>query len=300
MNRKYFNRAVWFFFILFGAMCLLLWPYLADKLFSDNVVQEIENEREREKKLGEWLQEDSTDKASSTGMKKIVWRWQDFDAGLHKISFEVNEQALSSITDHRELMDLGTNPNSVYSHLYSKSLPSLNPIIEALKTEIKKSNFSTDEAYIKSLEMVVSAVQFIPYTLILDNNGRCPCEMPFGSFSGDCAVQENGRGCCAGIMPFGVYAPAEFMFHKKGDCDTRSLFAYSILSQMGFDVAVMISIQQGHSVLGVHLKNKNFPAYGTAAGGKKYFLWELTARDCPLGRGVNGSDWESALNKTTI
>jgi len=297
MERQYFNRSALLFFILFGLVCLLLAPYLAKKLFRDGVVKEMEDEQARAEKAEEWLREDPADTASTPGGKKIVWKWQDFDGGLHKISFEVNETSLAEVTRLREEMDFdGSNISGLYSNLHQNSKGIMKPMIEAMKDEIKKSGFASDEVYMKSLEMVASAVQYIPYTLVIDNSGRCPCEMPFGSFSSDCQVQDNGRGCCAGIIPFGVYAPAEFMNHKKGDCDTRSLFAYLLLKDMGFDVAVMISMQKGHSVLGVHLSNKTYPDYGSSPGGKKYYLWELTAKDMPLGRGVDGSDWKSALN----
>jgi hypothetical protein len=297
MERQYFNRSALLFFILLGLVCLLLVPYLAEKLFSDGVVKEMEDEQARAEKAEEWLREDPADTASTQGAKKIVWKWQDFDGGLHKISFEVNEESLAEVTRLREEMDFdGSNISGLYSNLHQNSKGIMKPMIAAMKEEIKKSGFPSDEVYMKSLEMVTSAVQYIPYTLVLDNSGTCPCELPFGSFSSDCQVQENGRGCCAGIIPFGVYAPAEFMNHKKGDCDTRSLFAYLLLKDMGFDVAVMISMQQGHSVLGVHLNNKSYPDYGSGPGGKKYYLWELTAKDMPLGRGVEGSDWKSALN----
>jgi hypothetical protein len=124
--------------------------------------------------------------------------------------------------------------------------------------------------------------------------------MPFGTYTGECAVREDGRGCCDRVMPLGVYAPAEFMFHKKGDCDTRSLFAFLILKELGYDVAVMVSMQEGHSVLGVHMKNRKFPKYGTDFRNKKFFLWELTARDFRLGYDVEGSDWESYLDRSNF
>ena len=296
MNEKsYFNRGKAIFLILIGILVLLMFPYFLKKMFTDNLIKQWESELIKNEKETEWLRDTPTDTTSNVGMHKIVWRWSDFDGKMHKISFEINKQKLSEIPSFRERQgnrDLG----ALYRNLNEKCTPIMKPMIEAFKIEIKKQKYEPRNAYLKAMELVATAVQYIPYTLVLDNTGDCPCEMPFGSYSGECKVRSDGKGCCSGVMPLGVYAPAEFMYRKLGDCDTRSLFAYTILKELGFDVAVMVSEERGHSVLGVHLKNKNLPNYGRDYHNKKYYLWELTARDFHLGYNVEGDDWMSYLN----
>jgi hypothetical protein len=294
-SKKYFNIGNLIFWILLLFLFLVFIPFFGDFFFNEKLVKEWEKELKTEDRQDEeWDDTEYEDTSTVNGKINIVWKWQDYDLEWHQISFSVDSVQLNQVPGFRE--DQGNILNVLYGKLHDNSLPIMDPMIEAFKAEIKKQNYPKQEAYMKSMELVASAVQFIPYTLVLDDQEECPCEMPFGSFSADCKVQSDGRGCCSGIMPLGVYAPAEFMYHKKGDCDTRSLFAYTILNELGFDVAVMVSQEEGHSVLGVHLKNRNCPSYGRDASGKKYFLWELTARGFQLGYDVKGNDWESYLN----
>ena len=293
-EQKYFNRGKWIFMILVAAVLLLMFPFLTGRLFSDHVIEDWEKELKYAEQEEEWQREDSADTSSSEGMKKMVWKWKDFENKMHKITFEVNAEKLSELPTYREQQ--GNDLATVYRNLHGKSLPIMKPMIEAFKSEIKEQKYAPREAYMKAMELVVTAVQYIPYTLVLDDSETCPCRMGFGTFTGECKVREDGRGCCSGVMPLGVYAPAEFMDHKLGDCDTRSLFAYLILNELGYDVAVMVSLQEGHSVLGVHMKNRTFPNYGQDKRHKKYYLWELTAKGCRLGYDVEGDDWLSYHN----
>ena len=65
---------------------------------------------------------------------------------------------------------------------------------------------------------------------------------------------------------------------------------------MGFDVAVMVSNHEGHSVLGLNLPDAGNYSYGTSNTGKKFALWELTKKDFRFERDrVQGDDWEVAL-----
>ena len=59
----------------------------------------------------------------------------------------------------------------------------------------------------------------------------------------------------------------------NGDCDTRTLLLYTMLSYYNYDVALLSSEFYGHSILGINLPFE----------GKKYFynnqeytLWETT------------------------
>ena len=78
----------------------------------------------------------------------------------------------------------------------------------------------------------------------------------------------------------GLFTPVEFMTHYYGDCDTRTLFLYSILKYWGVEVVILGSDLYAHSMLGVNLpssgKYKNYL-------GKRYYFWETTSEGWELG-----------------
>jgi hypothetical protein len=65
---------------------------------------------------------------------------------------------------------------------------------------------------------------------------------------------------------------------------------------MGYDVSVMLSDNEHHSVLGV--KVPWLPGDGRTGNyleGRDYYLWELTAYGPVLGQYIQGSDWRSSI-----
>lgn len=107
----------------------------------------------------------------------------------------------------------------------------------------------------------------------------------------------NNPNSCEGKVPFGVKAPGELIGNLKGDCDTRTLFLYTILSHFGYDVVILNSEYYKHSIIGL-----NAPSIGIfkVIGGVRYFIWETTAKGMQLGQFPNNmSDmrfWKVALN----
>lgn len=137
--------------------------------------------------------------------------------------------------------------------------------------------------------ILVSAIQYIPYTLIhsktceqLLENGGQNCQ----SYS--CLYHENkynndlahGRPCLPKIT-FGVQSPVEFLYNFKGDCDTRALLAYTLFTHYGYDAVVLLSKEYGHSVLGLAIPGTgDYVRYK----GKKYYFWEMTAKRWEMGQ----------------
>ena len=181
--------------------------------------------------------------------------------------------------------------SDLYYEMYLNDNILLEDMIESYKKIIKSEGLD----YMESMEMVVTSIQSIPYVLVsLDN---CP-KSQFGlNFIDDCKPQKNPSGCCGLVVPFGVYTPIEFAVQRTADCDTRSLFAYTILKKLGFDVAVMVSKELSHSVLGVSFpKTPSDGKTGNIGNAKRYFLWELTTFGPVLGQDIDGNDWKIALN----
>ncbi|MBL7778461.1 MAG: hypothetical protein JNK66_09240 [Chitinophagales bacterium] len=124
-------------------------------------------------------------------------------------------------------------------------------------------------------EMIVCCIQDIPYTLILDND--CNARLYDDAFIQ--GYLKNG-GKCEGYIKYGLYSPVEFSANLLGDCDTRTLLLYTILSHFNYDVAMLGSDVYRHSLLGI-----NLPYTGTSKiiQGKRYILWETTAPDLKPG-----------------
>jgi len=221
-----------------------------------------------------------------------IWDWNDFNGKHHSIKFKYKVGSLESAENNR-LASASFYLGDHYAQLYAHDRLILADLIQQMKKYIKGNNLD----YMNALEYVCSSIQDIPYTLILNENNGCPCEQDFGSFSANCKVQSDGRGCCDAVMPSGIYSPFEFVYKETGDCDTRALLAYTILKEMGFDVAVMVMINEnsGHSVLGVANIGGAGNSYGTNLYGKKYYLWELTNNWFRFGVSVDGNDWKAYL-----
>jgi hypothetical protein len=84
---------------------------------------------------------------------------------------------------------------------------------------------------------------------------------------------KDGKECLPNIK-YGVQGGYEFMHNLKGDCDTRSLLCFELLNRFKFPVAMLVSEEYGHCILGIDL-----PLKGKYVGNYKhnYLVWETTA-----------------------
>lgn len=116
--------------------------------------------------------------------------------------------------------------------------------------------------------MLVSFVQTIPYSTVIDGN----CEQQeTGTYSSPVNSSVNE---CIGDVPFGVQSPVEFMANFHGDCDTRTLFLFNLFDHYHYPAAILSSYVFHHSLLGLKL-----PLAGSAKnlGTARYVLWETTS-----------------------
>lgn len=278
------------FWIILLIIALMLLPFFKEEFYNDEHIDEWIAQFDTLSPQPNPEPDPSNDTIPGLEEDTMILHWRDFDGHWPYIKFTYPKAALDNAESNR----LNGSANySIYNHLYSNDKAYLANLIEKMKKDIQRRNLN----YMKAVEYVCSSIQFIPYTLILDSSGECPCREPFGTFTANCKVQEDGRGCCANISPFGVYSPFEFLYYKTGDCDTRSLTAFTILKELGFDVAVMVSESEGHSVLGVVIPGRmnSDLSMGVNAFGKPYLLWELTNADWRLGDQVGGDDWVAEL-----
>lgn len=145
---------------------------------------------------------------------------------------------------------------------------------------------------IKFAEMIVTFVQDIPYTLVLDN--ECNANLYSDRFTKNYLL--SNKGDCSGNQRFGINTPVEFLVNLKGDCDTRTLLLYSILNHYNYDIAIMSSELYGHSIIGI-----NLPISGSAYiyNNQHYILWETTAPNAKPGEISNAfsnlNNWRISL-----
>jgi hypothetical protein len=142
-----------------------------------------------------------------------------------------------------------------------------------LLDSIRTANNLTSKSF---AEVVVSFVQDIPYAIVLDN--ACDANLYNDYFTKSYLL--NNQGECEGNQKFGINTPVEFMGTLKGDCDTRTLLLYTMLSHYGYDVALLSSEVYSHSILAI-----NLPLAGKSirANGKQYFVWETTSPNIRAG-----------------
>jgi hypothetical protein len=294
-KEKYFNVVNKLFWILLVIVSVFSLLHLNPKIFDEkNTARNLILEDSLIKVdliLVEETKKDDTVKKTDADYIKRTWSWKSFDGKRYTINFKVLKSDFINATNRRAKSK--NIESDLYSELSYGDYQGLSDMIDQYKEIIAKENLD----YYGSMDMIVSSIQNIPYVLVVPN--ACPLT-DFGmTFTNNCAVSTNPSGCCSFVMPWGVFSPIEFAIKSTGDCDTRSLFAYTILKNLGYDIAVMVSNSESHSVLGVSVPNipKGGDRTGNGYFASKYYLWELTSYGPLLGQNsTKGNDWRIALN----
>ena len=218
-------------------------------------------------------------------------RWQDPDGndyeGDVRVLNSVYQQAISA---HPAIQELGSI-NLAYQRLAQTDQPQLQGVYHLFDSLKKADRMDT----VKFANMLVSFVQDIPYSSVTD--GACG-----GSSDGGLSNSAAGTPTqCIGGIPFGVQSPVEFMANFQGDCDTRTLFLFTVFDHYHYPVAIVNSIAYKHSLLGIKLP---FDGSAKELGPDRYVLWETTSAGFPAGRispQIDHMDyWDFALiNSTT-
>ena len=160
----------------------------------------------------------------------------------------------------------------IYDDMSNSDSPKLDSLVRYFQNERQAKGLNELEA----AEMVVAFIQEIPYVLVHD--GSCSEASADGGFTAE--YHAEGRECLAEIVA-GVQSPYEFLHNMQGDCDTRSLLGYTILSKMKIPCSIWVSEAYGHSIMGVALpaQSKNYKT----VKGMRHFGVELTARGYRVG-----------------
>ncbi len=201
--------------------------------------------------------------------------WKDNYGNRYTGIFSIREEDYYS-NERSYLSHTRTYPNlswsALYSYLIQLDTPKLDLILASL-TQIKETKKLNQ---LEFAEMVVTLVQDIPYSYVFD----IPCEAPERYDTSIRKVLQKCPECCLGDIPYGIQGPIGFMGNLKGDCDTRTVLIYAVLSYFGYDVVILNSEQYMHSIIGI-----NLPATGSYKiyRGKRYYVWETTGKYFTLG-----------------
>ena len=154
----------------------------------------------------------------------------------------------------------------VYQNLLIQDRGYLNEIL-SMYLSIGKRQKLNRKAF---ADMIVTSIQNIPYYLIHELSHR-EADRQFGGFV---SQYHRSGGPCLDQIKFGIQSPTEFMGNFKGDCDTRSLLLYYVLSEFGYKVMVLGSERYSHAILAI---SGNYRGLHKRSKGIKYYAWETTA-----------------------
>lgn len=212
-----------------------------------------------------------TDESSGKDFYTRTEKWKDNKRKRYNATFKVLVSDANKSTHDRENHNVYTDNGQdywtdVYDYLYRIDKKRLDDIISTYEAIGKEEKLDTKEF----ADMIVTSIQNIPYTLVHEFSHKEADEMWGGYIS---EYHEEG-GPCLDKIKFGLQSPVEFMANAKGDCDTRSVYLYLILTYFDYDVVVLASDVYGHAILGIagNYKGKYVKYKGT-----KYFGWETTA-----------------------
>lgn len=196
--------------------------------------------------------------------------WKDFQGQQYKATVKILESNYSSsLAWHQQYAENMNNEND-YERYLSAASKRDSASLTHLYSEMNTLGYNYKLTRKGFAEMLITFVQDIPYTLIVDSN--CDPSLYRDNFIRK-YLQEGKQ--CYGYQRFGLLNPAEFTATLLGDCDTRTLFLYTLFKYFNYDVIILGSQKYGHSILGI-----NLPYHGIhkKVEGKSYFVVETTAQ----------------------
>lgn len=202
--------------------------------------------------------------------------WKDNYGNDYSGKLAVRQSDFLDLRDYLNSYKNSSRPNfwgRLYDHIEQKDAPSLDLLMNVFTNIHHQHQLSQMEF----AEMVVSCIQDIPYSLVFQED----CLPPENYEESIKSVLIRCPDCCIGNIAFGIQNPVSFISNLKGDCDTRTVLIYSILKHFNYDVAILNSDFYRHSVIGLHLPSSGLQK---SYKGKRYYLWETTAKYYEIGQ----------------
>ena len=220
--------------------------------------------------------------------------WEDYEGKQYAANIKTRFSDIRAVNSFRNNLSIGFQStrqyNAVVNQLYEFEKNKLDLLyieFDSLKTahQLNATEFA---------EVIVSCIQDIPYTLIL--NDACNANLYNDKFIRE--YLQNGERC-EEYVKYGLFSPTEFMANLSGDCDTRTLLLYTVLSHYNYDVIMLGSELYKHAVIGMNLP---YTGVFKIINNKKYVLWETTDkgyRPGVLSKEIsNTAFWNVTLNST--
>ncbi len=197
-------------------------------------------------------------------------QWEDYDGIKYEGSFWVKKSDYQNSGAFKRYHPVSNsnfnNYNYIINDLYQFDKSKMGGVIQLFDSIRLENNLSP----MHFAEVIVSFVQAIPYTLILPN--ACNADLYNDLFIKEYLNDPDNR--CLGDEKYGLLTPVEFLASLMGDCDTRTLLLYTILSHYNFDVAILTSQYYNHSIIGINLP---YEGITYSDSNLRYVLWETTS-----------------------
>lgn len=202
--------------------------------------------------------------------------WKDYLGNNYSGELNVKMKDYYTSTRFHNGLDISYSENQFWGKLYEtikvEDQEKLDLIMDEL-SRLRRDNKLNRRTF---AEMIVSCIQDIPYSLVLSD--KCENAEEYDPLVRE--ILNDCPECCIGSKKYGIQTPIEFMVNLKGDCDTRTVMAYTILDYFGYKVAILNSDFYKHSILGIDLPSKGL--YKSHRG-TRYYLWETTNKYFKIG-----------------
>ena len=197
-------------------------------------------------------------------------RWYDYDNNYYSGTTKVRDSEVFSSINNKSRIP-ANNWSDFYRGMYSYDKSKLDLVYPMLDKIWNKNTFTRGEF----ADIVVSFVQNIEYNILIMED----CQAAYKKDNSIREMMNNGI-TCDGDVYAGVYSPLEFMSNFKGDCDSRTVFLYTVFKRYNYDVVILNSDVYAHSILGVNMASSGkYKSYN----GKRYYTWETTTTGWRLG-----------------
>lgn len=198
-------------------------------------------------------------------------KWNDNNQNPHQALLLVRKDYFNIANIKRNQLEINSNNFKDYYHqIYSNLINQNKSFLDSVAKEYSRIGKTENLNRQQFADMVVTSIQNIPYYLVHDLSHR-EADLKYGGFISE--YHQTGKPCLDKIK-FGVQAPVEFIGNFKGDCDTRSLFLFHVLSKFGYNVVMLGSEQYSHCIIGI---SGNYSGDFVSYNGLKYYVWETTA-----------------------
>ena len=196
--------------------------------------------------------------------------WYDYKNYYYNTNLKISyNDYLKSIRNKEN--NYASTIESLYSVIYKSDKLDLDLVYKELDFIRRDRSLSKR----KFAEIIVSMIQHMPYNIVSQ-------ESCFKAQMSDDSLREmilSGIECDGNVYG-GVYSPLELVKKMKGDCDSRTLFIYTVLKKFNYDVVILNSEIYAHSIIGLNIPSSGRYKY---YNGKRYYTWETTAKGYDLG-----------------